>query len=468
MKKRKILSIIIIINLIFTTIINLFPSKVFAVSQEISTEINKIDEKKYPGIKTMIQALQKEHPNWNFKVLYTGLDWEDVITAESKHGRNLIGANQSQYSGKWICEKCGEEKNYSGGNWLCASSAAIQYMMDPRNSLYYADVFQFLELSYDEKTKYNEDTVKKILENTFLDDGNLDAYIKVIMEESKKNNLNPYYIAVKIIQEQGTKGGSTFKIPTNVNSSDKIELDEENKILKVVPNTTAKEITEFLEKEYKIKNAENKEIKETENVGTGYTVEDKYTIVMLGDVNKDGKVKATDYMKIKNYIMGKSKLDEYQQIAADVNLDGKVKATDYMKIKNYIMDTSEIKLNVVEYYYNIFNINATGATVTDIIENALARAKLKGWDNIEKCLVGGIEFIANGYISAGQDTMYFEKFDVIEDSYYVHQYAQDVLYAQNQGTKLRKILESIGATEYSYTFVIPLYENMPQGACKRP
>ena len=67
---------------------------------------------------------------------------------------------------------------------------------------------------------YNEDTVKKILENTFLDDGNLDSYIKVIMEESKKNNLNPYYIAVKIIQEQGTKGGSTFKIPTNVNSSD--------------------------------------------------------------------------------------------------------------------------------------------------------------------------------------------------------------------------------------------------------
>ena len=64
--------------------------------------------------------------------------------------------------------------------------------------------------------------------------------------------------------------------------------------------------------------------------------------------------------------------------------------------------------------------------------------------------------------------MYFEKFDVIEDSYYVHQYAQDVLYAQNQGTKLRKILESIGATEYSYTFVIPLYENMPQEACKRP
>ena len=64
--------------------------------------------------------------------------------------------------------------------------------------------------------------------------------------------------------------------------------------------------------------------------------------------------------------------------------------------------------------------------------------------------------------------MYFEKFDVIADSYYSHQYAQDVMYAQNQGEKIRKILEKIGATEYAYTFVIPLYENMPATACPRP
>ena len=64
--------------------------------------------------------------------------------------------------------------------------------------------------------------------------------------------------------------------------------------------------------------------------------------------------------------------------------------------------------------------------------------------------------------------MYFEKFDVIADSYYTHQYAQDVMYAQNQGEKLRNILEGINATEYEYTFVIPLYENMPTTACKRP
>ncbi len=465
-KKRKSLIILIIINILLTMIIGLFQNAVLAANQKVSTDIEKIDDEKYPGIKEMIQELQEAHPNWKFKLLYTELDWEDVIEGESSHGKNLIGANQDRYSGKWICPTC-RKKGYSGGNWVCVSEQAISYMMDPRNSLYYADVFQFLELSYDEETKYDQNAVKEILTNTFLDDGSLDDYVEAIMKECKNYKVNPYYVAAKIIQEQGINGGSTFKMSEN-SSSAEINLDEEKKIITVVPNTKVKDIIAFLGENYKIKNNKKKELKSGDTVGTGYTIEDKYTIVMLGDVNGDGKVKATDYMKIKNYIMKKSSLNEYQKIAADVNLDGKIKATDYMKIKNYIMGESNITVNGVVYYYNIFNINATGSTVSDIIENALSKAKEKGWDTIEKCIQGGIEFIANGYISVGQDTMYFEKFNVVKPTYYSHQYAQDVMYAQNQGTKLRGILEGIGATEYAYTFVIPLYENMPTKACARP
>ena len=290
----------------------------------------------------MIENLQNSHKSWKFKVLYTGLNWNTVVKEEAKHGRNLIGAKQKSYSGDWLCKDCEDnKKTYSGGNWVCVSSDAVSYMMDPRNSLYYEDVFQFLELSYDKNVTYNSNIIKSILKNTFMDDGNLDKYITIIINRSKEKNVNPYYIAGKIIQEQGTKGGATFKMK--------------------------------------------------------YTEKDKTT-----------------------------------------------------------------------YYYNIFNINATGSNTSAIVSNALTWAKAKGWDTIEKCLVGGVDFIANGYITIGQDTMYFEKFDVIADSYYTHQYAQDVMYAQNQGEKLRNILEGINATEYEYTFVIPLYENMPTTACKRP
>ena len=63
-----------------------------------------------------------------------------------------------------------------------------------------------------------------------------------------------------------------------------------------------------------------------------------------GDVNGDANVKATDYMRIKNYIMNYSTLTSAQKQAADVNGDGTVRATDYMKIKNYIMGTSKITI----------------------------------------------------------------------------------------------------------------------------
>ena len=44
------------------------------------------------------------------------------------------------------------------------------------------------------------------------------------------------------------------------------------------------------------------------NIGTGFTIKyngTAYTVIKKGDVNSDGKVTSSDYVKIKNYIMGK-------------------------------------------------------------------------------------------------------------------------------------------------------------------
>lgn len=48
----------------------------------MSTNINGIDESAYPGIKDRINALKAKYPNWNFKILYTDLDWNEVISQE--------------------------------------------------------------------------------------------------------------------------------------------------------------------------------------------------------------------------------------------------------------------------------------------------------------------------------------------------------------------------------------------------
>lgn len=73
--------------------------------------------------------------------------------------------------------------------------------------------------------------------------------------------------------------------------------------------------------------------------GTTYT----YTIVILGDINGDGMIYATDYVKVKNHIMGKGTLTGAYLLAADINKDGKIYATDYVQIKNHIMGKTIIK-----------------------------------------------------------------------------------------------------------------------------
>lgn len=68
-----------------------------------------------------------------------------------------------------------------------------------------------------------------------------------------------------------------------------------------------------------------------------------YYVVIYGDVNGDGNIKASDYVFIKNYIMGTKHLSGANLKAADVNKDGSVKASDYVLIKNNIMGTYSIK-----------------------------------------------------------------------------------------------------------------------------
>ena len=196
--KKKVIFILIIIILILQYFC--FFTKTFAVNQTISQDIENIDSNTYPQIKEMIQNLKKEHSNWNFKILYTDLDWNEVIENEYVgHGsspRNLVPTSSS-YAGEWICPICGDT-TYDSGKWHCASQSALKYMMDPRNSLNSSDIFQFLELTY---TDYKIETIQAMLKK--YDFWNNESYINAIIEASKKYNVNVYYVIARILQEQG-------------------------------------------------------------------------------------------------------------------------------------------------------------------------------------------------------------------------------------------------------------------------
>lgn len=121
-------------------------------------------------------------------------------------------------------------------------------------------------------------------------------------------------------------------------------------------------------------------------------------------------------------------------------------------------------------YYNPFNINASGNGVSEIIKNALQRAKDKGWDTFEKGLRGGIEKIGTDYINEKQDTLYLQKFDVeSKGTLYSHQYMQNIDAPRTEASILKSKMDKInGVLDNNVVLLIPVYNKMPATPTAEP
>ena len=170
-----------------------------------SYDIGLIDESKYPQYKSQIQAMQAQYPNWTFKVLYTGLNWNDVINGEYVgHGGSPKSLIYDTYNGEWVCPICGYTTYDVSHRWYCASKEAISYMMDPRNSLTPSWVFQFQNLGSSAGTW---DEVYQMVKGTFLDN---EECINAIIGAAQKYTISPFHLISRITQEQGPSGIGTM------------------------------------------------------------------------------------------------------------------------------------------------------------------------------------------------------------------------------------------------------------------
>lgn len=354
MLRKSILNIHIkkIISILIITLILANIAVLFTTNNVQAAYSNKFAN--YPGYEALIKKLQEAHPNWEFEILETGLDWSEVIIAESTghHGTNVVPQN---WSDSWKCS-CGKKVD---GSWVCASTAAVAYYMDPRNSLNEEYVFQFEHLAYDEKNQTREG-VEKIFSPcnymqgkiTYYDaNGNKKTlnktYVDVIMEAAKQYNVSPYHLASRIRQEQGAGDAGSMISGT----------------------------------------------------WTG----------------EDGKLKGL---------------------------------------------------------YNYFNVRAFGSTTYEIIKKGLTHAKDKGWTDPEKAIKGGAAVLASGYISCGQDTLYFEKFNVVnkDDGLYAYQYMTNVSASKTEGNTIRNTYKEMGllSKDSKIKFKIPVYKNMPEQIATQP
>ena len=335
MLKRKFFYWLTISNFLYILIAILISIYLKEKDKQKYVEYNgkNLSESKYPGYKELIDELKEKHPNWTFTLFYTKLDWEEVISNEGhsdnrEYPLNLV-PDSSEYPEDWKCEICGD-KTYDNGTWLCASDKAIKSQMDPRNILNDEEIFQFKELNYVENA-CTQDGLEEITQDTFLEG---DTISQALLQAGENANLDPYFIASRLIQEQGRKG----------------------------------------------------------------------TVMSRG----------YDY-------------------------EG----------------------NIV---YNPFNINAIGNSQEEILQNAGKYAYEQGWDTLDKAIIGGIDFMKKGYIDKAQNTLYLQKFDIVnqDGSLYTNQYMQNLLAPKSEAKNMKSIYESSNTVDSNLNFIIPLYENMPE------
>ena len=155
---------------------------------------------------------------------------------------------------------------------------------------------------------------------------------------------------------KGTTGNKQYtanwnkEVEEELISSDKYEIDQENKTIKIPSETS---VDEFLSnvtikgtKTVIIKN--EKEIIGNEYIGTESTItiyEDEkdtkgttYTFEVIGDVTGDGRMNITDVLKLRAHIVKTIELKGYYKIMADVNEDNDINSTDVMLLRKLITE----------------------------------------------------------------------------------------------------------------------------------
>lgn len=304
--------------------------------------VSYIDENFPESYMPYINAMKKEHPNWIFKAVHTGLDWNLVLSHETYEVNAGISLVEDIFSAEW---KRDGQNYYQDGSYVTASKAGVAYVLDPRNFINDEGIFQFETLSFSSASQ-NVNAVQGVLAPTpmggeyksryklygeWKDLGT--TYAELIFKLSKQVGINPVHIAARIRQE---------------NSG---------------------------------------------NLINGSLINGDYGV------------------------------------------------------------------------YNFFNIGAYDTAGASAITNGLNHARNKGWTTVSAALLGGIEYIYNQYVKWGQDTIYFERFDVNNPGtaqwLLGTGYMTNIFGAKNEANMSYNTYKGYSLLDSAFEFHIPVYENMP-------
>ena len=182
----------------------------FSGTEDIKAETKYEDIEQFPeSYRQALYAVKEKHPNWTFQMMNTGLDWSTVVYNE------MNPATRSLVPSYFASEFVGD---YYGDGWSCATEAAVNYYLDPRNWLTEDYIFQFELLSYNANTQ-GIATVQKVISNSFMsgyiqsdqytnyEDIGL-TYAQAFSDIGCNIGVSPVHLASRVYQEQGTSGTS--------------------------------------------------------------------------------------------------------------------------------------------------------------------------------------------------------------------------------------------------------------------
>ena len=363
--------------------------------------------------------LHSKYPNWVFKAEKVGDSFLNAINQEA--GKNYTQITKSSYlSSTTIAER---------PDWRRASDAYIAFMLDPRNYFNEKNIFAFEQLSYN-STLDNKTIVRTILNNTWLD---TNTYAGYFVDAGKTHNVSPGVLAARVKQEGGSK-----KTYAGVSGT----------------------VTNY----WNVTNS-------------GYICSSS----TYGTVNGSYfKVKSGTYLNVRSGAgTNKSKLKypNGNTIAATSNDSIKLVST-----KKYTGDgctSGWYKVSVNKSLKGIYNFYNIGAYGDNPVLRGLAAAAgyvddLDGtpWNTRYKAIVNGASFVANGYINRGQDTLYYQKFDVDSNTTYYnrysHQYMTNILAPASESLSTYRSYKSLGILNKKLVFKIPVFNSMPTSITSHP
>lgn len=125
---------------------------------------------------------------------------------------------------------------------------------------------------------------------------------------------------------------------------------------------------------------------------------------------------------------------------------------------------SSVSVNGAKYkgkvVYNPFNIGAYGSNPA---LQGLAYARKMGWTTPAKAVNGGASYLASGYISKKQNTVYFQRFNTANglNNVGTHQYMTNVMAPYSEAYITKSSYTKLGITKEALGFMIPVYKSMP-------